>query len=120
MTGSKLVMFTLRSPQKTRQATLLAQRVEPVVSAGQNLPRIALMADVPDDLVARRVEGRAERNRQLDHAEPRADVATRLGDDIDEALGHFIGQRLQLLRRQRLDVRGTVDRFENQLGLVTM
>jgi len=29
-------------------------------AAGQNLPRIALMADIPDDLVARRLEGSAE------------------------------------------------------------
>ena len=120
MAGSELVMLTLRSTQKAGQATLLAQGVQPVVAPGQNLPGIALMPHVPDDLVARRLEPGAERDCQLDDAESGTDVATRLGDDVDEPLAHLVGQLLQLFRRERLDVCGTLHPFENQLGLVTM
>ena len=78
------------------------------------------MAHVPDDLVARRIERGAERDGQLDHAEARADVAAGLRHDVDEALAHLVGERLQLLGLQRLDVCGTANPLENQLGLVTM
>jgi len=114
-------VLALIAAQEARQAAALAQRVQPVVAAGSESS-----TDSPDGRHPRRSCSRgdskagAERDRQLDHAEPGADVATRLGTTSIEALPHFIGQLLQLLRRQRLDVRGTVDRFENQLGLVTI
>ena len=78
------------------------------------------MADVPDDLVTGRVERGAEGHGQLDDTEPGADVTAGLRYDVDETLPHFARELLQLLRRERLDVLGTVNRFENQLGLVTM
>ncbi len=118
--GTELIVRALVAPQEAGEAPLLAQRIEPVVPPGENLPRIALMADVPNDLVARRVKRSAERDRQFDDPEPRADMAAGLGDHVDQTLPHLVGERLQLLGRQCLDVFGTVNRFENQLDLVTM
>ena len=118
--GAELVVRALTAAQEAREASLLAQRVELVVAAGENLPRISLMADIPDDLVDRRIEGGAQRHRQLHDAEAGPDVAAGLRDDIDQPLPDLVGQLLQLLRRQGLDVLGIVDRLENQFGLVTM
>jgi len=79
MTGAELVVLALIAAEETGQPALLAQRVEAVVAPGQNLPRIALMADVPDDLVARGLEGRAgARPSARPRRAPRR-VATRLG-----------------------------------------
>jgi hypothetical protein len=50
-------------------------------------------------------------------------VAAGLGHDGDQALPHLIGEVLQLLAGQLLDVVRTVDRLEQrhgQFGLVTM
>ena len=46
--------------------------------AGQDLVRIGLVADVPDDAVVRRVEDVVQRDRQLDRAEVRRQVAAGL------------------------------------------
>src|SRR5213075_3164039 len=51
MACPELVVLALIAPQKAGQAALLPQRVQPVVAAGEDLPRVALVADIPDDLV---------------------------------------------------------------------
>jgi hypothetical protein len=74
------------------------------------------MTHVPDDLVARRFERGAEGDGQLDDTQPRADVAARLRDDVDEPLPHFVGELLQLIRWQIADVGWTVNRFKYRHG----
>src|SRR6266702_3865143 len=69
---SELVVRALTAPKESGEPAGLAQCGQPVVAAGEDLPRIALVPDVPDDLVARRVEAIGERNGELDHAEPGA------------------------------------------------
>src|SRR4051812_40429555 len=113
-------MLTLGATQKPRQTAGLTQRVQAGIAAGQNLPRVALVADVPDDLVARRIESGAERDPQLHDAESGADVAAGLRHDVDQLLVDLVRELLQLLRLERLNVLGTLDRIENQFGLVTM
>src|SRR5207253_2916466 len=76
----------LRAPQESAQAAPLAQRRQLGVASREDLPRVALVPHVPDDAVARRVEDVQQRDRELDHAEPRADVTAGLGDDVDEPL----------------------------------
>src|SRR2546425_6744612 len=56
VTGAELIVLALAPPEESRQSALLPQRGEAVIAAGENLPRIALVADVPDDLVVRRIE----------------------------------------------------------------
>ena len=65
---------------------------------GEELVRIALMPDVPDELVARRVEGVVQRDGQLDDAEAGADVAAGARADVDEARAHVVGE-LRAARR---------------------
>src|SRR5207248_8728022 len=48
---AELVVGTLVASQEPGQAGRLAQRREAVVSARENLPGIALVADIPDDPV---------------------------------------------------------------------
>ena len=71
-----------------------------VVAAGEQLVRIALMADVPDELVARRVERVVQRDRQLDDAEPGADVAAGARADVDQTRAHVVGERVELVAGQ--------------------
>ena len=53
----------------------LAQRADAVAAAGQDLVRIGLVADIPDQPVVRRVEDVVQRDRQLDDAEAGAEMA---------------------------------------------
>ena len=111
VTGAELIVLAFAAPEKARQPTLLPQRRQPLIAAGQDLPRVALMADVPNDLVVRRIERGAECHGQLDDAEPRADVAAGVRDHVDQPLPHFVGQLLQLVRRELPDVLGIADRL---------
>ena len=83
MGGAERVVFAFRALGEARQALALAQGADAIASAGENLVRIGLVADVPDDDVAWRLEHMVQRNRQLDHAQARAQVSARLGDRVD-------------------------------------
>ena len=65
------------------EAAGLAQRRESW-RAGQELVHVRLVAGVEDDRVARRVEHPVDGDRQLDHAEVRAEVTAGLRDVLDE------------------------------------
>jgi hypothetical protein len=80
-----------------REALVLADRGELVAAAGEDLVRVGLVADVPEDLVARRVEQAVERDRELAGAEVRAEVAADLADRVDDQLADLLGDLLELL-----------------------
>ena len=104
MPGPELVVRTLGAPQEPGQAARLAQGRQAIVAAGEDLPGVALMAHVPHDLVARRVEAVAERNGQLDHAQAGADVTAGLGNDVDQPAAHLVGEGLELVAPQAPDI----------------
>ena len=86
-----------RALEESGEAVLLPQRFHARVAAGEELVRISLVPDVPDQLVAWRVEHRVQRHGQLDHAEPRADVATGSRAHVDQALANLLRQRAKLV-----------------------
>ena len=63
------VVLGLDPPREPAEPAQLPQRSEPAVSPGQELVGVGLMARVPDDLVARRLEDAMQRDRHLDHAQ---------------------------------------------------
>ena len=78
----------------------------------ENLVRVGLVADVPDQAVARGVEHPVQRDGELDHAEPRAQVAARDGDRIDRLLAQLVDQLPQVLLGKRAQVRRRLDLIE--------
>ena len=72
MGRAERIIFALGALGEARQAAALAQRADPVAPAGQDLVRIGLVANVPDQLVGGGVEHVVQRNGQLDHAQARA------------------------------------------------
>ncbi len=63
-----------------------AEGANAIAAAGQDLVRIGLMADVPDQTVARGVEHIVQRRRQFDDAEAGAEMPARDRDGIDGIL----------------------------------
>ena len=61
--GAERVVFALGALGEAGQAAAHAQRADAVAAAGEDLVRIGLMADVPDQPVARRVEHVVQRRR---------------------------------------------------------
>src|SRR5262245_57520720 len=70
MRRSEAVVFAFRAFGEAREAATLAKGPDLVPPGGEDLVRIGLMANIPDQPVARRVEEIMERDGQLDDAEP--------------------------------------------------
>ena len=85
------------------------QAAHRVAASGQDLVRIRLVADVPDQAVARRVEYVMQRNGQLDRAEVRRQMPARLCHRLEHEcpqLARELRQRppRQLAQRGRLSI----------------
>ena len=91
---------------EARQPVLHPQAANTVAAFSEDFMRVALVADIPDDLVARGVKDRMQRHGQLYHAKPGAQVSAgfrhgrdRLGPQFTRDLGQFgIGQAFQVRR----------------------
>ena len=83
-----------------------------VAPAREDLVRVGLVADVPEDLVLRALEHRVQRHRQLARAEVGPEVPADLPDRVDDVLAHLLGERRELLLGEGLEVLGTVDVLE--------
>lgn len=68
------VVFAFRPPGEAREPVFLAQGADAITPAGQDLVRIALVSDIEDQTVMRRVEDLVDCDRQFDDAEARAQV----------------------------------------------
>ena len=75
MPGAEGIVFAFAALGEAGEAAGLAQRADPAATARENLVRIGLMADVPDQPVARRVEHVVQRDGQLHDPEARAEMA---------------------------------------------
>ena len=106
------IVLALRAQGEPAQAARAANGVKAALAAGQQLVDVNLVAHVPEKLVLGRVEDVMQRQRQLHHAEVRSHVPAVLGQHGDEFMPDLLGQLLQLIQRQLLDVRRAVHHLE--------
>ena len=85
---------------------------EPVTSAGQQLVRVALVADVEDQAVLIEVEEVVEGDGQLDNADVRAPVAAVGLDDPLDLLAHLPGEQGKLLKGKLAQIAVVLDPVE--------
>ena len=112
MCGAERVVFALGALGEAGKPAALAQGADAVAAAGENLVRIGLMADVPDQPVGRRIEDVMQRYGQFDHAKPGAEMAAGGGHSIDRLLAQFVGDLAQLARLEAPEVVGGLDEVE--------
>ena len=98
-----------RPQHEAVEAPRLADRIEPVIAAGQQFVHIGLVGNVEDEAVARRVEDVVQGQRQLDDAQVGADVAAGLRDAHNQPLAYLLGKLRQLRNRQPLHIRRRLD-----------
>ena len=87
----------------------MADRAERVAAARQDLVRIGLMTDVPEDLVARRVHQRVQRDGDLARAQVGAEVAADLAHGVDQQVADLLRDGLELILGELVQVLGAVD-----------
>ena len=112
MRSAEGIVFALAALGEARQAAALTQGADTVAPSGQDLVRIALVADIPDELVLRRVEHVMDRHGQLDHAEARAEMPAAGTDRVDHLAAQFVGQLAQLILLELAKVGRKIDSVE--------
>ncbi len=107
------VVLGLGAVRVARQAAGLAQLGEGLPPPGDELVDVGLVAGVPQQDVAGRVEHPVQGQGQLDHAQVGPQVAAGDGDRLDDELPDLGRKDVQLFGGERPEVGGTVDVFED-------
>ncbi len=102
------VVLGLRLRGVAGQAALHLQLRE-VLAPGEQLVDVGLVPRVPQDAVLGRVEDAVQGDRELDHAEVGAEVAAGLGDGVDQEGADLVGQLIELLRSEPVQIARSPD-----------
>ena len=97
MRRTERIVFALAALGEAGQTILLAQRLHAIPSTGQDFVRVALVANVPDQLVHRRVEDSVDRDRKLYHTQRRPKMPAGLRHDLYDFAAQFTGQSSKLV-----------------------
>ena len=114
MRGAEGVVLALRALGEAGQPASLTEAADPRAPAGQDLVRIALMPDIPDEDVFGGIEQVVQGHRQLDDPNPRSEVTAGVGDRIDRLGAELLGEELQLPHGHPPQIVGPID--EIQMG----
>ncbi len=118
MAGAHDVVLGLEDRAERRQPVVLADRRQALAAAGEDLVGVGLVADVPEDLVAGRVEQAVERDGELAGAEVGAEMAADLADRVDDVFAHLLRDLGQLLLVEIVQVGGTIDSLQQPFALL--
>ena len=83
MRGTETVVFAFGALGETGKTAALTQRLDTVAALGQNLVRIGLMADVPDDAICGRIKNMMYCNGEFNDTQTRTEMAARHSNRID-------------------------------------
>ena len=97
MSGAEGIVFAFGALGETRKAATLTHRPHARTPAGQDLMRIGLVADIPDDLILRRIEDAVQCDREFDDAEAGAKMAAGDRNGVNELHAQFIGRLPKLV-----------------------
>ena len=116
MACAKRIVIAFSAAGETSKTTALADRRHALTAACENFMRIGLMADIPDQRVARCVKDIMKCNREFDHAEPGAQMTARLCDGFNHAGAHLFGHALELGLGKFSKVGRALNPFEQRCG----
>ena len=117
MADAKGVVIAFLAARERRHAATALHRVDGVAAAGEDLVRIALVADVPDQAIHRRVVEVVQGDGQLDHAQARTEMAADLAHRLDQVGAQLVRDRRQLGLREFPEVGGEGDPRQARVAL---
>lgn len=97
MADRQHVVFAFGAPREGVQPVLLPDSGDSVAAAGQDFVRVGLVADVPHQMIERRVVDEMQRHRQFDGTQPGGKVAAGATDAVQQILPQLIAQLRQAL-----------------------
>jgi hypothetical protein len=96
MSGPERVVFALRPLGEAGEPAALAQRPDARAPASQDLVRVGLVSDIPDQPVPWRIEHIVQGHGQFDHTQPRAQMAARHRNRADRFGTQLVREGAQL------------------------
>src|SRR5262245_57021439 len=114
MRSAEGVVLAFGAAGETGQAGAHAQGADPVAPAGQDLVRIGLMTDVPDQAIMRRVERMMQRHSEFDDPKARSEMSAGHRYRIDGFGAQLGGELFQLIARKIARVGGRVNLVEKR------
>jgi hypothetical protein len=117
VTGVEEVVLRLGRIGEAAHAARASQLLEAFAPSRQDLVRIRLVRDVPDQAVAPEIEDVVERGRELDDAEVRAEVPAGRAHAFQQEGAHLRAQAAERLERKPPEVFGALDLLQ-QAGTV--
>ncbi len=109
MSRTEGIVFAFSPLGKTGQAVLLAERAYAVAAAGQNLVRVGLVPNVPDNSIVGRVKDMMKSNRQFNNAQTGTQMTAGDGHRVDGLRPQFVGKLDQLFLSKVTDIGGNID-----------
>lgn len=97
MTNTQYVVFTFIAPRKRVQPVFLTDSADTVTTAGQDLVRICLMTDIPDQMIERCIVNIVQSDRQFDDPQSGGKMAAGLADTVEQVLTQLTTQGRELL-----------------------
>jgi hypothetical protein len=110
--GAEGVVLRFGAARKPRDAVEHAQPRHRLAPPGEDLVRVGLVADVPDDAVFRGLEDVVQRDGELHRAEVRREVAARFRHRLQHVGAQLVGELAQLPSVQSTQLRRIVDRLQ--------
>ena len=115
MRCAERVVFALGTLGEAGKSAALTKCTDAVAPASENLMRVGLVADVPDQLVAGRVEHVVQGNGQFHDAEPGTKMASGFGHSIDRLATQFVGELAKLIGGEVFQVARKPDPVEQRI-----
>jgi hypothetical protein len=92
VTGAEGIVFAFFSFAKAGESTQLTEGRESVPASGQNLVGVALMGNVPNNIVRGHVKDVMQGHRELCHSQGGTQVTSRLGNVFYNLPSELVGQ----------------------------
>lgn len=108
------IVFAFSPAGEAGKSVFLAQRADAVATAGEDLVRIALVADIEDQPVVRRVEHLVDGDRQFDDTEACTQMSARAGHRVDHLVANFARKLRQFTIIHLAKVGGKPDLIEQR------
>jgi hypothetical protein len=109
MADAKHIERTLAAFRKRGEAVFPFNRVQLIAAPGNDLMRIRLVTDIPDQPVVGRVEYVVQRDRQFDSAEAGGKMPAHGTDRFDKVPAQLLRHRSDLVGGQPAQIFGRVD-----------
>ncbi len=105
----EMVVLAFTRMRVSGNVVVMGRVEERPLAAGQDLVRVGLVGDIPDEFVFRGVEHVVHGDGRFHHAQIRSDVPTGFRDSSDQRLTNLVGEGGQLVLAEPLEIRRAVD-----------